>query len=168
MSLLDDAATAWREGRLLDARAAYGAALQADPASWAAAFQLAWLDSAFGGPTRAQVQALERDDLSPSARGLVDALADMARQPTSLPGRIEDWDIDALLRQGSTEHYGSWWESRGKTAAGVGLYGLALACFEEAERREPGGAFWDPPAWSHSLPAQVESHLALVAHPFAG
>ena len=83
-----------------------------------------------------------------------------------LEGGSEGWDIGTLRERGAREKYSSWWEDRGKTAAKAGLYGVALASLEEAEKREPNGAYWDPPAWTHALPAQLDGHLALVAHPF--
>ena len=167
MTSLDTAADAWREGRILDARRQYEVILRRDPRSWGAGFQLAWLDGIFGALTRDRVEALERPGLSESARHMIEALRGMAAHPMPLEGDEADWDIDALRRQGGDETYSNWWESRGKAAAKAGLYGVASACLEEAERREPNGAYWDPPSWTHSLPALLDGHLALVRDPFA-
>lgn len=167
MTSPESAGTAWREGRILDARREYQAIAQADPGAWGAAFQLAWLEGIFGLLSPARVQAFDRSGLSPSARHMTEALDGMAQQPMPLEGTAEDWDIESLRRRGAGERFSSWWEARGKAAAKAGLYGVALACLEEAESREPNGAYWDPPAWTHALPAQVDGHLDLVAHPFA-
>ena len=167
MTAIDAAADAWRDGRIVDARRQYQAILKNDPSDWGAQFQLAWLDGIFGKLTRDRVKALDRPGLSESAHHVVEALQGMIAYPTPLEGSEADWDIDALRRQGGNETYSSWWEARGKAATEAGLYGVASACLEEAERREPNGAYWDPPSWTHSLPALLEGHLDLVRNPFA-
>ena len=166
MTPIERAGEAWREGRILKAQRKYKAILQTDPQEWGALFQLAWLDGIFGRLTPERVQELNRPGLSGSARHMIEALDGMARDPMPLEGTASDWDIETLRRHGRGEYYSSWWEARGKAASKAGLYGVALACFEEAESREPNGAYWDPPGWTHSLPAQVEQHLELVTHPF--
>jgi hypothetical protein len=166
MTPLESAGEAWREGRILDARREYQAILQKDPGAWGAAFQLAWLDGIFGNLAAARVQQLDRPGLSGSARNMIEALEGMVSDPVPLEGSLADWDIEALRRRGGGETYSSWWEARGRAACRAGLYGVALACLEEAERREPTGAYWDPPGWTHSLPALVDGHLKLVADPF--
>ena len=98
-------------------------------------------------------ETLERPGLSASARHVIEALQGMVEYPTPLDGNEADWDIEALRARGGNETYSSWWETRGKAATKAGLYGVASACLEEAERREPNGAYWDPPSWTHSLPA---------------
>jgi tetratricopeptide (TPR) repeat protein len=167
MTSIERADDAWRQGRLLDARHDYEAVANADPNAWGALFQLAWLDGVFGKLTPARVQMLNRPNLSEPARNMLRALKGMAEYPVPLDGTPEDWDIENLRRHGSGETFSSWWESHGKAASRAGLYGVALACLEEAEAREPNGAYWDPPAWTHSLPAQLDEHLQIVAHPFA-
>lgn len=167
MTTLDSAAEAWRDGRILDARRQYETILQKDPNDWGARFQLAWLDGVFGKLTRDRIKTLERPGLSASARHVIEALQGMVEYPTPLDGNEADWDIEALRARGGNETYSSWWETRGKAATKAGLYGVASACLEEAERREPNGAYWDPPSWTHSLPAMLESHLDIVRNPFA-
>jgi len=163
---LERAGEAWKAGRILDAQREYEAIVRGDAQAWGALFQLAWLDGIFGRLTPARVQALNRPDLSESALNMIQALDGMARQPMPIEGTVADWDIESLRGRGGSETYSTWWEARGKAASRAGLYGVALACLEEAESREPSGAYWDPPEWTHSLPAQVEQHLKLVAHPF--
>jgi len=164
---LASAADAWREGHIVDARRQYEALLQKDRSEWGPRFQLAWLDGIFGKLTTDQVRELERPGLSATAQHLLEALHGMVAYPTTLEGTEADWDIEALRRRGSKEKYSSWWEARGKAASSAGLYGVATACLEEAERREPNGAYWDPPYWTHSLPALLEGHLGIVRNPFA-
>jgi hypothetical protein len=164
---LDSAADAWRDGRIVDARRQYQAILEKDPDDWGAQFQLAWLDGIFGKLTRDRVEALERPGLSDSAQHVLQALRGMIEYPPPIEGSEEDWDIEALRARGGDETYSSWWEARGKAATKAGLYGVAGACLEEAERREPSGAYWDPPSWTHSLPALLHGHLELVRDPFA-
>lgn len=163
----DSAAHAWRDGHIADARRQYQAIVESDPGDWRAQFQLAWLDGIFGRLTRDRVEALERPDLSGSAEHIFEALRGMIAYPTPLEGNEDDWDIEALRARGGDETYSSWWEARGKAATKAGLYGVANACLEEAERREPNGAYWDPPSWTHSLPALLDGHLKLVRKPFA-
>ncbi len=168
MTMPDERASqAWREGRILDAQREYQAILKADPDAWGALFQLAWLDGIFGKLTLGRIAVLDRLGLSESARNMIKALKGMAEHPMPLEGTLADWDIDVLRQRGSGETCSTWWEARGKAAFKAGLYGVAIACFEEAESREPNGAYWDPPGWTHSLPALVDGHLALVAHPFS-
>lgn len=161
------ASQAWREGRILDAQREYQVILKTDPAAWGALFQLAWLDGIFGKLTPGRVEVLDRPGLSESAQNMIKALKGMADYPMPLKGTVVDWDIKVLRQRGSGETYSTWWEAHGKAACKAGLYGVAIACFEEAESREPNGAYWDPPGWTHSLPALVDGHLALVAHPFS-
>ena len=97
---------------------------------------------------------------------MIKALEGMADDPMPLEGTVADWDIEVSATTGTeAETYSSWWEAHGKAAFKAGLYGVALACFEEAETREVNGAYWDPPGWTHSLPALVDGHLAVVARP---
>jgi tetratricopeptide (TPR) repeat protein len=167
VTAMDSAADAWREGRIVDARREYERIVDQDPDDWGARFQLAWLDAVFGRLTPERIQALERPGLSDSARRVLQALHGMTAYPVPLEGNEDDWDIAALRKRGGHETYSSWWERRGKAATEAGLYGVASACLEEAERREPNGAYWDPPSWTHSLPALLDNHLELVGHPFA-
>ncbi len=167
MTAHDAAASAWREGRIAEARRQYQAIAAREPEDWGARFQLAWLDGIFGTLPRDGIDPLENPDLSDAARHALDALRGMIAFPVPLEGGEDDWDIEALRSRGGNEIYSSWWEARGKAATKAGLYGVASACLEEAERREPNGAYWDPPWWTHSLPALLENHLALVRSPFA-
>ena len=167
MTPIESAGEAWREGRILDAQREYQAILKSDSGAWGALFQLAWHDGIFGKLSPERVQLLDRPGLSESARNMIKALEGMANDPMPLEGSVDDWDIEVLRQRGRGEIYSSWWETHGKAASKAGLYGVALACFEEAESREPNGAYWDPPGWTHSLPALVDGHLELVAHPFA-
>ncbi len=163
----DRAADAWRDGHIVAARHQYEAILASDPGDWGAGFQVAWLDGIFGTLTLDRLDRLRRPDLSDAAEHALEALRGMAEYPTPLEGEESDWDIEALRARGQDEEYSSWWEAHGKAAAKAGLYGVADACLEEAERREPSGAYWDPPSWTHSLPALLDAHLALVGDPFA-
>jgi len=167
MSDMARAAQAWREGRIRDARRGYEDVLRTDAGNWGASFQLAWLDGAFGTLSPERVRALDRAGLSASARRMITALDAIARQALPLDGGEGAWDIEALRRAGAQETLSGWWEARGKRATKAGLYGTALACFEEAESREPNGAYWDPPAWAQSLPGRLDEHLELVANPFS-
>ena len=166
MTARDSAADAWRGGHIAEARRRYEAIIAEDPADWGALFQLAWLDAIFGKLTSDQVHKLERPNLSESARHLVEALRGMVAYPVPLEGTEEDWDIERLRATGGDETYSGWWEAQGKAATKAGLYGVAMACLEEAERREPNGAYWDPPSWTHSLPALLDGHLEVVRDPF--
>ena len=165
MTSLDSAGEAWREGRIIDAQRDYKAILATAPDSWGALFQLAWLDGIFGKLSPERIQPLRRSSLSESAKNMIRALEGMSPHPVPLEGSVADWDIETLRQRGRAETYSSWWEAQGKAAFKAGLYGVALACFEEAETREVNGAYWDPPGWTHSLPALVDGHLAVVARP---
>ncbi|MGB7983466.1 MAG: hypothetical protein WCF36_22025 [Candidatus Nanopelagicales bacterium] len=167
MTAHDSAADAWRYGHIAEARRIYEAIAARDPGDWGAQFQLGWLDGIFGKLMRERVEQLERPGLSESARHALEALRGMIAYPVPLEGSEEDWDIEPLRVKGGDETYSSWWESRGAAATKAGLYGVASACLEEAERREPSGAYWDPPSWTHSLPALLDGHLELVRNPFA-
>jgi tetratricopeptide (TPR) repeat protein len=166
MTAAERADEAWREGRILEAQREYQTIANNDPNAWGALLQLAWLDAAFGKLTAARARALERPGLSESARDIVRTLEQIAGDSPSLEGTVADWDIENLRRRGGGETYSSWWEAKGRAAQKAGLYGVALACLEEAESREPSGAYWDPPGWTHSLPAHLEGHLKVVAEPF--
>jgi hypothetical protein len=168
MTPVERAGEAWRQGRILEAQRQYQTIANQDPKAWGALFQLAWLDAAFGKLSPARSRVLDQPGLSESARNMVRTLDQVAGDAPLLEGTIDDWDIESLRRQGAGETYSSWWEARGKAAYKAGLYGVALACLEEAESREPSGAYWDPPGWTHSLAGQLEGHLRLVSHPFDG
>jgi tetratricopeptide (TPR) repeat protein len=163
MTALELANDAWREGRIADARRAYLAIVRSDPTAWGAAFQLAWFDAVFGRLPLPRARGLDRPGLGELARLLVRALVAMAEYPSTLGGAEDDWDIETMRRRAGNED-ASWWEERGRLASGAGLHGVALACLEEAEARNPG-AYWDPPRWTQSLPAQIDSHLAAIAAP---
>ena len=165
MSVLDDANDAWREGRIVDARRAYLAIVRSDPTAWGAAMQLAWFDAVFGRLPLPRARAMDRPELGVLARSLVRALVAMAETPEPLDGAEDDWDLDAMRRR-SPDAPAPWWEERARTAARAGLYGVALAAFEEAEALSPA-SYWDPPRWSQTLPGQVETHLRAIAEPFA-
>ncbi|MEO7587024.1 MAG: hypothetical protein ABIS84_03245 [Arachnia sp.] len=167
MTLHESAEQAWGDGRIGYARRLYEQIIESDPDDWGANFQIAWLDGIFGRLTRSRIDGLERPGLSDSAHDRLETLRGMITYPTPIEGGEDSWDIEALRARDGSQEYSSWWEAHGKAAAKAGLFGVALACLEAAEHREPNGAYWDPPSWTHSLPAQLGAHLTLVRSPFA-
>ncbi|MFO0552064.1 MAG: hypothetical protein U0271_27000 [Polyangiaceae bacterium] len=165
MTALEDANDAWREGRIGEARRAYLSIVRSDPTAWGAAMQLAWLDAVFGRLSLPHARAMDRPELGERARALVAALIAMTEVPEPLDGTEDDWDLDAMRAHGA-DAPAAWWEERARRAAQAGLYGVALAAFEEAEARSPA-SYWDPPRWSQTLPGRVAAHLAAVTAPGA-
>jgi hypothetical protein len=157
---LAEANEAWREGRLRDADAAYRAARDADPSNWAAAFQVAWIEAAFGRLSPARARSFDRPTLSPAARRLIEELVAITERADFLDGTVADWDIETLRASG--EHDDTWWLTRAKRAAALLQYGLGDACFEEAVERS-SVLFDDRPHWAVGLLTYADEHLAAIA-----
>ena len=119
---------AWEAGALVAARAAYARAADVDPRSWHAAFQIAWIDLAFG-----DVDAARMSWLTSAAphRGWRLALADRIATGATLPGGLHAWDIEAL-RRAAPPCDSTWWELRALRAHAARQHGLARACFDAA------------------------------------
>ncbi len=146
----------WRDGALKRARDRYAEALRLDPKCWHAAFQLAWIDAAFGRLDATAASQLQVDGLSPDALRRLDM---MASRPRPIAGSVEEWDIEALRAQG--ERKADWWETRGRQAQEAGLFGLADACYLEAIEVEPDHYF-DPPPHVQRASVQASQHLAAI------
>lgn len=151
---------AWRAGRLLAAEAAYRAVVDAQPDSWTASFQLAWLDAAFGRLSPARARAFERLAPDAVARRRVDVLVVLCESNDHLDGGLRDWDIDTLLTTGARES-DDWWIERARRAWRAGLYGLADACVDKAVERSVVLAD-DKPHWAVGLLTQADEHLAAI------
>lgn len=157
---LETGAIAWREGNLIKAQEAYRSALKQRPDDWRAAFQLAWIEAAFGQLPPAKARMLDRKGLSEGARRAVRALIAQAESGKFLDDGPAEWDIEALDRTGAGED-DHWWLDRGKRAWRAGLYGLAHECYERAARR---ASIWydDPPNWAQGALTQADRHLQLI------
>ena len=162
---LGRAATAWREGRLLEAQSTYQELLKAQPTAWPAAFQLAWLDAAVGELAPARARALDRAGLSAEAHRRAQALIAQAESGAYADGSIADWDIGALDAAGEDQDE-DWWLDRGKRAWKVGLFGVAHACYERAARRW-NVLYDDPPSWAQGALTQADDHVRAVMDPDA-
>lgn len=160
-TLLDDADHQWSEGMLGNAYARYTQALEQDPAAWRADFQLAWIDAAFMPLHPSRIRALDRPGLSDEARALLARLGTATR----LPDGLARWDLVALRRAPEASQ-SAWWMRQGQHAAAAGQYGLALACYQEAERLTPD-RFHDPPRIVQTLPVQLETHLRVLRNSIA-
>jgi hypothetical protein len=119
---------AWEAGALAAARAAYARAADADPRSWHAAFQLAWIDLAFGDVPAARMSWLTS---AAPHKGWRIALADRVATAATLAGGLAVWDIDAL-RRAALPGDATWWEVRALRAHAARQHGLARACFDAA------------------------------------
>jgi hypothetical protein len=119
---------AWEAGALVAARAAYARAAGADPRSWHAAFQLAWIDLAFGDLDAARTAWLAA---AAPHRGWRAAVAERVRTGATLAGGLPVWDIDAL-RRAAPAGDATWWEVRALRAHAARQHGLARACFDAA------------------------------------
>jgi hypothetical protein len=158
--MIAEAHEAWHEGRIRDADDAYRAALAANPDSWAAAFQIAWLEAAFGRLSPARARAFDRPTLSSAARKRVEVLVAITEGKDFLDGTVADWDIEALRASG--EHDADWWLKRARRARDVELYGLADAAFEEAVERS-STLYDDRPRWAVGLRTDADEHLKAIA-----
>jgi hypothetical protein len=147
----------WKFGQLVTARAGYASALTLAPQCWHAAFQLAWIDSAFKTLPSERIERLRRSDLPPELR---EDLYLMLNRTERLSGSLEDWDIKTLQ---ATSNAGDamWWEARAADASNVDQDGLALACYQMAESLEPQ-LYFDPPKAMIVLPGRISRHLALL------
>jgi hypothetical protein len=155
---------AWREGRLVAAKRSYQELLTRDPNDWRARAAVASMDLAFGKLSVAAARALARDDLSPAAKEHVRVLIEAAENPEhdKLPGSEANWDIEALRVAGKKQRFG-WWLKKGEAASQVWLFGLALACFEEA-CNDFDALRDDPPAWWSATLNQTDDHLKMLAN----
>lgn len=162
-AVLERADGAWRDGRLRAARDGYARALAIAPASWHAAFQVAWIDAAFTPPPRAQIDALRRPGLPPAVLELVEMLdlrSEEIRHGEVLEARIDDWDIERL-RGSARADDAAFWEASARRAAMTREYGLAAACYDEALRCAPQ-QYLDPPAEMARAPHEADHHLRIV------
>jgi len=147
----------WTDGLLAPAHAGYAQALQLDPGSWHAAFQLAWIDASFGPLDPARVRELTRPDLPVEARAVLKVL--VAPRPT-LAGEVADWDLVALRARPEASKVG-WWTDKATKSGHAGQYGVSLACWHEAEHLAPD-RFFDPPSEMQAAAQQIENHLRAV------
>ena len=136
----------WEFGFMNKARAGYADVLARDPSNWPAAFQLAWIDSGFGAIASDRIERLRNAGLPIPAAEVLDRLAERNQSGPFLDGSVSTWDIEAL-RAVQSEETATWWEERAAKAAAAGQYGLALACYGEAERIAPEMHFDPPPAF---------------------
>lgn len=147
----------WRYGQLVSARARYSAALRMAPASWHAAFQLAWIDAAFG---RRDPDVMRKVDVAGLPEPAVDALRILkGGHLAPLAGDPQDWDIEHMRTAG--KHGTEWWEARGRDAQKAGQYGLAGVCYAEAVELDPDHYF-DPPTHMQRAPYELSVHLEAV------
>jgi tetratricopeptide (TPR) repeat protein len=149
----------WEVGLLLKACAAYRDVLARDPSNWHAAFQLAWIEVGFGRIDADRVDALQRPGLAAAAAERIEQLRKRLERGPFLDGTIADWDLNGL-RGSSDAKTARWWEEHAAYAAAAGQYGLALACFGEAEALAPE-MYFDPPAAFKAAP-HPGKHLAAV------
>jgi hypothetical protein len=140
----------WEFGFMKKARAGYDAVLARDPSNWHAAFQLAWIDSGFGQIDADRVEHLRGQRLPSAAAERVERLSERIQRGPFLDGNVSTWDIEAL-RQLAEAKTARWWEDRGARAAAAAQYGLALACYGEAEQLTPE-MYFDPPAAFKAVP----------------
>jgi hypothetical protein len=157
---LDPAGLAWLEGRLRKARALYERALRQHADHWAARFQLAWLDAAFGRLEPTTLAALERDELTATGRDRLRALAAADQRPP-VAGDELAWDIEVLRGAGAAED-AAWWLERGGQAWQAGLFGVAAACGTEAAARS-ARLRGEAPAWMRDAAAHAREHLRRIA-----
>lgn len=155
---------AWREGRLVAAKRAYQRLLTRDSNDWRARAAIASMDLAFGKLSVDAARALTRYDLSPAAKEHVRVLIEAAENPEhdKLPGSEANWDIEALRVAGKKQSFG-WWLKKGEAASQVWLFGLALACFEEA-CNDFDALRDDPPAWWSATLKHTDDHLKMLAN----
>jgi hypothetical protein len=154
---------AWREGRLLAARDGYKAILSRDPNDWRARTALASMDLAFGKLSVDAARALSRDDLSRDAKDHVRSVVAAAedRERDTLKGKEAAWDIEALRVAGKNAD-DTWWLKKGKAAWDVWLFGLAAACFDEANNRSESLSY-NPPPWAQVTLSQADDYLRMLA-----
>jgi hypothetical protein len=149
----------WEVGLLQKACVAYRDVLARDPSNWHAAFQLAWIDAGFGRIDADRVEALQRPELPAAAAERLERLRERLERGPFLDGTIADWDLEGL-RGSSDSKTARWWEEHAARAAATGQYGLALACFGEAEALAPE-MYFDPPAAFKAVP-HPGKHLAAI------
>jgi len=152
---------AWCTGALVDAHALYSEALKKHPDCWHAAFQVAWLDTSFGKVTQNQLDALQQTGLSQNQLDVLAVLNEWAelvlagQSRAILNGDLASWDIGALKTRCS---HASEWEDAGKAAARAKQFGLAHACYAEAESLAPE-TYWDPPAAARRATQMMKQHM---------
>lgn len=149
----------WQFGFLRKARAGYAEILDLDSSNWHAAFQLAWIDSGFGPIDESRIEKLRISDLPSRAAERVERLSERSQRGPFLDGEVSTWDIEALRRLPDTKT-ARWWEDRAARAAAAAQYGLALACYAEAERLTPD-MYFDPPSSVKAVP-EPGNHLHSV------
>jgi hypothetical protein len=149
----------WEFGFMNEARAGYDGVLKSDPSNWHAAFQLAWIDSGFGPIDADRVEHLRSQRLPIAAAERVERLSERVQRGPFLDGSVSKWDIEALrgLAEPKTAR---WWEDCGARAAAAAQYGLALACYAEAEQLAPE-MYFDPPTAFKAVP-RPGNHLHAI------
>lgn len=147
----------WTFGLLTAARRGYEAALTSDPSSWHASLQTAWIDSAFERIDPDRISKLERPGLGAEALQRIEMLR--AAKPV-LSGDRSAWDIESLRTRPDASS-AAWWEKNAALANDARQYGLALACFQEAELLAPA-RYYDPPRVMQGLPLQAETQLRIA------
>jgi hypothetical protein len=144
----------WTFGQLASARRGYGDAERADPGSWHAAFQAAWIDAAFGPLDPGRLKSLDRPGLG---AGQSKRLSMLRSAKPTLSGGPADWDIETL-RKHKESSSAAFWEKRAAEANAANQFGLAMACYREAEHLAPS-RYYDPPREMQALPLVIEQHL---------
>lgn len=155
----------WERGELVDARKDYLHALELAPACWQAAFQVAWIDAAFGPPEQDPLPALRRPGLPRDAAVRLDELGELIErlrsgEATALPGTVADWDARTLQRSPHADDR-RFWERSAERAAEVGQYGLAYWCHQEAAELAPN-LYADPPGKMRRAFMDASEHLAFL------
>ncbi len=160
--MLSTADRDWRFGDLPRAHAAYCNVLVHDESDWHAAFQLAWIDAAFGPIDAQRITTLQRRGLSAQQLESMEVLGQRAQlllegSPHSLDGTLPDWSFDRM-RERFGDDVAAWEEAAGRAARAM-QYGLADSCFNEAARLAPE-RFFDPPRAMQSASSMAARHVA--------
>lgn len=156
--MLEQADQDWQFGLLENSYILY---LNLREHSWHAAFQAAWIESAFSPVDKVIFDYLQQfRESTPSTSLLLQKLNDRCLGVPSyspLEGGVEAWDIAALRGKAESKD-STWWLSQAQRAECGGLLGVAMACWREAENLDPAYFFTSPPAMQQ-LPYEIDQHL---------
>lgn len=159
-TMLRMADQSWEFGRLREAYGRYKSVLAADPASWRARFQVAWIEAAFAPVAASVIADLRRWTLPVEAAERVDRLAARTGAARFLPGSLADWAFETLSNNPKAAD-AAWWEELAEAAMRAEQHSLAHALFQEAAERAPE-RYFDPPADMGRLPRIIANHLAAI------